>query len=41
MGHSGGMDASWADDHPERVIDFAYRGIPVTAVAAKAIMAKF
>ncbi len=37
MGHSGGMDAAWADGHPERVIDFAYRGVHVTTLAAKAI----
>lgn len=37
MGHEGGMDAGWADGHPQRVIDFAYRGVHVTALAAKAI----
>jgi len=41
MGHSGGMEGSWAAGHPERTIDFAYRGIHVTAIAAKAIIAKF
>lgn len=41
MGHSGGMDAAWAADHPQQVIDFAYRGVHVTAVAAKAIIATF
>jgi feruloyl esterase len=37
MGHSGGMDAAWADAHPQRAIDFAYRGVHVTTLAAKAI----
>ena len=37
MGHSGGMDAVWADGHPQRAIDFAYRGVHVTTLAAKAI----
>ncbi len=37
MGHSGGMDAAWADGHPQRAIDFAYRGVHVTTLAAKAI----
>jgi feruloyl esterase len=37
MGHSGGMNAAWAEDHPQRAIDFAYRGVPVTTLAAKAI----
>jgi feruloyl esterase len=41
MGHSGGMDGSWAAGHPERIIDFAYRGIHVTAIAAKTIIGKF
>ncbi len=31
------MDADWASGHPERVIDFAYRGVHVTTLAAKAI----
>lgn len=38
MGHSGGMDAAWAQDHLQRVIAFAYRGVHVTTLAAKAIM---
>jgi hypothetical protein len=41
MGHSGGMDADWASGHPERVIDFAYRGVHVTTLAAKAITTAF
>lgn len=39
MGHEG-MDASWGDD-PKLRIDFAYRGVHVTTVAAKAIIAKY
>ena len=39
-GHQGGSDdASWAAGHMQRVVDFAYRGIHVTAQAAKAITA--
>ncbi len=41
MGHSGGMDGSWADGHPQRAIDFAYRGVHVTTLAAKAISAAY
>lgn len=41
MGHSGGMDAAWANGHPERVIDFAYRGVHVTTLAAKLITNAF
>ena len=32
----GGTDASWALGHPEKVMDFGYRAIHETAVAAKA-----
>lgn len=41
MGHNGGMDASWAAGHPWRVIDFAYRGVHVTTLATKAIIAAY
>jgi hypothetical protein len=40
MGHSGGFDAKWAEDYAAR-IDFAYRGMHVTAVAAKALIQKY
>jgi feruloyl esterase len=39
-GHIGG-DASWAPGHPEKAIDFGYRAIHETAVAAKAIIKTF
>src|SRR5581483_7252777 len=36
-GHkAGGTDAAWALDHPEKIVDFGWRGIHETAVAAKA-----
>ena len=41
MGHSGGMDAAWAEGHPQRAIDFAHRGVHVTTLAAKAITAAY
>ncbi|HLW99818.1 MAG TPA: tannase/feruloyl esterase family alpha/beta hydrolase [Candidatus Acidoferrales bacterium] len=38
-GHSGGAtDASWAIGHPEKVIDFGYRGVHEMTVKAKAII---
>ncbi len=41
-GHQGAMDdASWAKGHPARVRDYAYRGVHVSAVAAKQVIAKF
>ncbi len=39
MGHEG-MDPAWGDD-PKLRIDFAYRGVHVTTLAAKAIVAKY
>lgn len=39
-GHTG-IDASWAPGHPEKVVDFGYRAIHETAVAAKAILKAF
>jgi hypothetical protein len=37
-GHSGGVtDASWALDHPEKVVDFGWRAVHGTAVAGKAL----
>jgi Tannase and feruloyl esterase len=38
-GTQGGVDASWALGHPEKIIDFGYRAIHVTAVNAKMIIA--
>jgi feruloyl esterase len=36
-GHSpGGTDASWAEGHPEKVVDFGWRAVHLTAVAGKA-----
>lgn len=40
MGHSGGMDGQFGDDYQLR-IDFAYRGVHVTTLAAKALIAKY
>ena len=36
-----GTDASWALNHPEKVIDFGYRAIKETTGAAKAIIAAY
>jgi len=36
-----GTNASWALNHPEKVIDFGYRGIHETALAAKAAIRGF
>lgn len=40
MGHSGSMDGQFGDEYQRR-IDFAYRGVHVTTLAAKALMAKY
>ena len=41
-GHNGGAtDARWALHHPEKVIDWAYRAIHETAVAARAFTRAF
>jgi feruloyl esterase len=41
-GHRGGpSDASWAPGHPERVRDFGWRSIHLSAVAAKALVARY
>lgn len=41
-GHSAdGVDASWALEHPEKIIDFGYRAIHETAKNAKAILEAF
>lgn len=39
-GHSGGS-ATFVVDHPEKVIDFAYRAVHETVVAAKAVTAAY
>src|SRR3954452_12310983 len=41
MGHQGLDDGSWAAGNPQAQIDFAYRGVHVTAQVAKAIIARF
>jgi hypothetical protein len=38
---AGATDASWALGHPEKVVDFGYRAVHETAVAAKAAVAAF
>jgi Tannase and feruloyl esterase len=41
-GHNvGGTDASWANGHPEKVVDFGWRAVHLTAVAGKALTAAF
>ncbi len=40
MGHSGGMDGNFGDDERLR-IDFAYRGVHVATLAAKALISEF
>jgi len=41
MGHSGGMDGQFGAQDYQLRIDFAYRGVHVTTLAAKALIAKF
>jgi len=41
MGHSGGMDGKFGETDYQRRIDFAYRGVHVTALAAKALIEAF
>jgi feruloyl esterase len=41
MGHSGGMANSAFGNDPQQRIDFAYRGVHVTALAAKALIGRF
>ncbi|MFE5291380.1 tannase/feruloyl esterase family alpha/beta hydrolase [Isoptericola sp. NPDC056618] len=41
MGHQGQNDGSWALDDPQAQIDFAYRGVHVTAQVAKAVITAF
>ncbi len=41
-GHQGsGTDASWALNHPEKIVDFGHRAIHLTAVNSKAILRAF
>lgn len=39
--HGGATDASWALDHPQKIVDFGYRAIHETTDKAKAILAAF
>ena len=41
MGHTGGMDGEFGQKDYQLRIDFAYRGVHVTTLAAKALIAKF
>lgn len=41
MGHSGGMDGRFGEKDYQLRIDFAYRGVHITTLAAKALMVKF
>lgn len=43
MGHQGASTprGSWAANNPQAQIDFAYRGVHVTSLVAKAIIARF
>jgi feruloyl esterase len=41
MGHEGGMDGVFGAEDYQLRIDFAYRGVHVTALAAKALIQKF
>ena len=41
-GHSaGGTDAKWADGHPEKVVDFGWRAVHLTAMAGQALAKAF
>ncbi len=41
MGHTGGMDGQFGEKDYQLRIDFAYRGVHVTTLAAKALIAQF
>ncbi|MEV4346819.1 tannase/feruloyl esterase family alpha/beta hydrolase [Actinoplanes sp. NPDC049596] len=41
MGHQGLNDGSWAANNPQAQIDFAYRGVHVTAQTTKALIKAF
>ena len=38
---NGGSDNSWALGHPEKMVDFAWRAVHVSSVAAKDVIEKF
>jgi hypothetical protein len=40
-GHQGGLDASFAVGHPEKLIDYGYRAIHETTETAKAVITAF
>jgi Tannase and feruloyl esterase len=41
-GHeAGGTDARWALHHPQKIVDFAYRAIHLTAVTGKVIVQRY
>jgi feruloyl esterase len=40
-GHVGGGDAKWAKDHPEKLIDFGWRAVHLTAVTGKDLTQAF
>jgi feruloyl esterase len=41
-GHQGiGIEAGWAFQHPEKVVDFGYRAVHLTAITGKAIVAAY
>lgn len=41
-GHQGsGLEAGWAFQHPEKTVDFGYRAIHLTAIAAKGVISAF
>jgi hypothetical protein len=41
-GHSGGgQSAEWAVGHPEKLVDYGYRAVHVTTVAAKVVVNEF
>lgn len=40
-GHKGATDVTWAKGHPEKMVDFAYRAVHLTAESSKAIIHSF
>jgi feruloyl esterase len=41
MGHEGGMDGTWGRNDYQARIDFAYRGVHLTTLAAKALITRY
>jgi len=41
MGHQGGMDGTWGRTNYQARVDFAYRGVHVTTLAAKALIERY